>query len=80
MSDSPFSSLIKLMREEGQHNNAPSFYLGKVTGVNQVLTNGITLYKDDLYRNKDISIVTGDEVLLIEIGEKFIIVCKVVNL
>lgn len=78
--DNPFSSLIKIMREEGGHSISSSFLFGKYKGNKQVETNGITLYSDDLFISQGLSPVAGDSVLLANVGEKYVILCKVVSL
>lgn len=91
--DNPFSSLIKIMREEGGQSISSSFLFGKYKGNKQVETNGITLYSDDLFIDKwlkdretilidDIRepLNVGDSVLLANVGEKYVILCKVVSL
>ena len=79
MMNNPFSQLLNVIKEEGGQGSS-SFYLGKVSKLYEVTFNGITLYDDDLLVNEDIKLNIGDEVLLLEIGEKFIIVCKVVEI
>lgn len=77
--DNPYSKIIGLMRKEGVKNLQPSFYFGKVTKLYEVTTNGITLYADDLYINPKSEIKVGSTVLLVRMGEKFVIVCEVVS-
>lgn len=78
-SDNPYSTIINIIRKEGVKDLQPSFYFGRVTKLYEVTTNGITLYADDLYINPKAEIKVGSNVLLVRIGEKFVIVCEVVN-
>ncbi|MDU6304736.1 MAG: hypothetical protein E6585_23960 [Serratia marcescens] len=79
MMNNPFSQLLNVIKEEGGQGSS-SFYLGKVTKLYEVTFNGITLYSDDLYMNPDIKLNIDDEVLLLDMGEKFVIICKVVEI
>lgn len=85
-SDNPYSKILNIIREEGVKDLHTSFYFGKVTKLNEVnkpyevTTNGITLYKDDLYINPKIDVKVGSTVLLVRMNEKFIIICEVVSL
>lgn len=78
-SDNPYSKILGIMREEGEKKFQPSFYFGRVTKLYEVITNGITLYSDDLYINPKAEIKVGSHVLLVRMGEKFVIVCEVIN-
>lgn len=78
--NNPYSKLIGLMRKEGVKDLQPSFYFGTVTKLYEVITNGITLYSDDLYINPKVEIKVGSTVLLVRMGEKFVIICEVISL
>ena len=79
VTSNPYSELLGIMRKEGVQG-APSFYLGKVTKLYEISFNGITLYQDDLLINPDLKLEVGDQVVLIEMGDKFIVICKVVEI
>lgn len=78
-SENPYTKMLGIIKKEGANDMQPSFYLGKVTKLYEVTTNGITLYSDDLYINPKAEVKVDSTVLLVRIGEKFLIVCEVVN-
>lgn len=75
MNDNPFSKLIEVMKEDKKS----SFFFGKVTGLDEVTTQGIKLYKEDLERASGLNLKLGDKVFLYNSGEKILIICKVVD-
>lgn len=82
MVTNPIADLIKII-DEGK--SKPSFFIGEVieTSPLEVNTQGLPLYDDDLLIDKLLKdsndLQKGDKVLLICLGEKYLIVSKVVE-
>lgn len=76
-----FSEIIEFIREEGAVNNPVTPFLSKVISNSPFeINNGVfSLYNDDVLIDSDLIVVPGDTVLLIPVGDKFIITNKVVK-
>ncbi|UEL47359.1 DUF2577 family protein [Terrisporobacter hibernicus] len=83
MGTNPIADLIGII-DEGKIG--PSFYIGEVfkTSPIEVNTQGLPLYDDDLLIDKLLKesndLQEKDKVLLICLGEKYLIVSKVVDI
>lgn len=93
MSD-PFNELNEIIREAGKYYNYNPIHIGKVRKINPleidatINASAMTLYKQNLKINSLLNISNGyinttlsinDEVLMYHQGEKFIVICKVVD-
>lgn len=82
MVTNPIADLISII-DEGK--SKPSFFIGEVVKVSplEVNTQGLPLYDDDLLIDKLLKdsndLQKNDKVLLICLGEKYLIVSKVVE-
>jgi hypothetical protein len=83
MNDNPFSSVVKTIRED---NKSPESYrLGTVTSVSPLIVevSGTSQDESDLLKNDTLtSFEIGDRLFLVPIEneQRYIIICKVVNI
>lgn len=83
METNPIADLLGIINEG---KRVPSFFMGTVvkTSPLQINTQGLPLYKDDLMIDKLLKDSGGlnknDKVLLYCLGEKYLILSKVVNI
>ncbi len=84
MNSNPFAGVIKVIRDDNRVQSPTSYRMGEVKSASPLIVDvaGTDQEAEDLLKNDLItSLVAGDNLLLLPIDEeqRYIIICKVVN-
>lgn len=74
-----YERIVTQMRRQGAHDNDYPPMLGTVLTGGRVRIKDLTIAKADYYINSALTVAEGDRVLVLRIGQDFIIVAKVVR-